>query len=75
MNKPNRKTPEQCATGDFAVTGTEAGSVVLEANEWDRTVDSYRSVTLYLHPMEARLLAGQLARNAVEAESDGKGPH
>ena len=75
MNKPNRESAEHCATGDFAVTVTEAGTVVLEANEWDRAVGGYRSVTLYLQPMEARLLAGQLARNAVEAESDGAGLH
>lgn len=75
MNKLNRKMSDHCAGGDFALIGTEAGSVILEANEWDLALNGYRSVTLFLHPMEARLLAGQLARNAVEAESDGQGLH
>ena len=60
--------PRRGQSNDFARIEVDAGQVVLEANEWDWAISGHRAVTLYLHPMEARLLAGTLARNADEAE-------
>jgi hypothetical protein len=55
-------------TGDFAVVGVYEGTVVLEANEWDRVMGIYRVVTLYLDPAGARQLAEQLQNCALGAD-------
>ena len=69
MKRSAEPTPESGLSNDFARIEVESGRVVLEANEWDWAITGHRAVTLYLHPMEARLLAGTLTRNADEAES------
>ena len=58
-------------TADFAVVGVFEGSVVLEANEWDLALGSYRVVTLYLAPDSARSLADQLQHCASGVEQAG----
>ena len=68
MNKTPKKQSISGPFKDFAHVETEAGNVLLEANEWDLSLGWHRAVTLSLHPMEARLLAGMLSRNADEAE-------
>lgn len=46
---------------DYAVVSIYNGNVVaLEANEWDATIKSHRTVTLYLKPDQAIWIAGQL---------------
>jgi hypothetical protein len=69
--KTNTEKPSHPGqSNDFARIEVESGHVALEANEWDQTINGHHVVTLYLHPMEARLLAETLTRNADEAESD-----
>ena len=58
-------------TGDFAIVGVYEGTVVLEANEWDRVMGIYRVVTLYLDPNGARQLADQLHDCALGADHAG----
>lgn len=57
--------------GDFAIVGVYEGTVVLEANEWDRTMGVYRVVTLYLDPDGARQLADQIHNCALGADRSG----
>jgi hypothetical protein len=62
-------------TQDFAVVGVHKGSVVLEANEWDLSMDVYRVVTLYLTPASALNLAEQLVSCAAGANPEGAMSH
>ena len=71
MSKP-MKQPIYGITHDFAITDTDHGFVVVEANEWYESVGQHRAVTLLLHPSEARMLASQLNRSAYEAEGRTK---
>jgi len=74
MKKPQSSPVQHEETGDFAVIGVFEGTVVLEANEWDRIMGIYRVVTLYLDPAGARQLADQLHHCALGAEHvDGVG--
>ena len=54
--------------GDFAVVGVHLDSVVLEANEWDFSINGHRVVTLYLHPEHALQLATELNTCAAMLE-------
>jgi hypothetical protein len=58
------------ASRDFARVEADPDWVVLEANEWDTAIRAYRTVTLYLHPLEAQHLAEAPTRKAGEVARD-----
>lgn len=62
-------------TGDFAVVGVLGGKIFLEANEWDKSANIYRVVTLYLDPGHALRLADQLTACVAGADVADGGMH
>lgn len=57
---------------DFTVVETASDLVVLDVHQWDESLGMHSSATLHMHPMEARLLAGQLFRHAAQVGTENR---
>jgi hypothetical protein len=72
MSTRPRNGLDEGLPGDITDVSVEGHFVVMEANEWDASLASHRTVTLFLRPLEARILGEQLCLRADEVVHDKK---
>lgn len=72
MSTRSRNGLDEGVSADIADVAIEGHFVVMEASEWDTSLESHRTVTLYLRPLEARILGELLCLRADEVGHDKK---
>ena len=65
MNNSNYSLESTYCTRDYTLSEASSGCVLLEANEWDQSKQTYRRVTLRLSKEEAEILALSLFESAA----------